>query len=266
MGSNVDAINVSSESIETSHNFQSFPPFGFNISVNTDQEPILAGPIPNNINGSFSNIIHNLPSLRPNTLQSGQQHPLVQTSETTTEGTIGIVVSTEPQSASNTLQEQPSQTADTEKQEGSGLLSRIRDVIIALATALMVQNIGLPLGVGGPARKEDTHIGAEMRFPNNPGIRFNGVNSGSRPFIIKDPQVRKTIEESNAFFDGTSLNFTIPVQVREHTLACNVHCLCFISVLEDNFFNLPITDFGEPLPRRRVSSSIVFVERPFLFT
>ena len=229
VGSNVDAIKVSSESIETSHNFQSFPPFGFNISVNTDQEPILAGPIPNNINGSFSNIIHNLPSLRPNTLQSGQQHPLVQTSETTTEGTNGIVVSTEPQSASNTLQEQPSQTADTEKQEGSGLLSRIRDVIIALATALMVQNIGLPLGVGGPARKEDTHIGAEMRFPNNPGIRFNGVNSGSRPFIIKDPQVRKTIEESNAFFDGTSLNFTIPVQVREHTLACNVHCLCFIA-------------------------------------
>lgn len=208
---NVGNDRISTRPSGTSHDFQSFPPFKFNISVNTNKEPILAGPIPNNINGKPPEIIQNLATLRPSILQSGQ--PQLQTDSQTTDGTVGTGISSEFDTTPTTLPEPiQTQTADTEKPETPGLLSRIRDVIIALATALMVQNIGLPLGVGGPARKGDTNIGGDI-FPNRPIFGFNGIGGGGRPFIVKDPKVRKTLEESNAFFDGTSLNFTIPVQV-----------------------------------------------------
>ena len=52
----------------------------------------------------------------------------------------------------------------------------------------------------------------------------NGFAGGSirRPLIVKDPKVRKTLEDSHALFDGTSLNFTIPVQVSTATRNINV--------------------------------------------
>ena len=88
----------------------------------------------------------------------------------------------------------------------------------------MVQNIvSDPLGGGGPARKGDTNIGSNG-FSNRPIFTNNGFTGDSirRPFIVKDPKVRKTLEDSHALFDGTSLNFTIPVQVSTATRNINV--------------------------------------------
>ena len=93
----------------------------------------------------------------------------------------------------------------------------------------MVQNIGFPLGGGGPARKGDTNIRGNI-FPNRPIFGVNGIRGGgNKPLIVKDPKVRKTLEESNAFFDGTSLNFTIPVQVsRINNHLSNYHLYALI--------------------------------------
>ena len=76
----------------------------------------------------------------------------------------------------------------------------------------MVQNIGFPLGTGGLAREGDSPIDG-ITWPGRPASGINVIGGAARPFIVKDPHVRKTLEESNAFFDGTSLNFTIPIKV-----------------------------------------------------
>ena len=190
------------------HNFQSFPPFKFNITVSTGQEPITAGEIPNNVNGNVPNFLKPIIGLRP----SSSLRPFEEQHTSENGDQSGVDTKVGQESSSPTIT--PSQTSESSNvdqespSESSGLLARIRDVILALAATLMVQNIsgGLPLGVGGPARKGDTNIRDE------PAIG-RPVIGGNRPFIVKDPKVRKTLQESNAFFDGTSLNFTIPVEV-----------------------------------------------------
>ena len=196
------------------HNFQSFPPFKFNITVSSGKEPITAGEIPNNVNGNVPNILKPIIGLRPSSsLRPQEQQPDPQGSDGN-----DIDVKINQQSTSNTIKpsgnSEPSDGNGESSGDSTGLLARIRDVILALAATLMVQNIsgGLPLGGGGPARKGDTNVGDEP-FSVRPNPGFSGIGGGNRPFIVKDPNVRKTLQESNAFFDGTSLNFTIPVEV-----------------------------------------------------
>ncbi len=88
----------------------------------------------------------------------------------------------------------------------SGLFERVRDILLTLAAGLMTQAISFPVV---PSRRGDA----------DPGTRFP---------IIRDPSIRKKIQEENFSFQGNTLNFTIPIgpsefnNLRDETLRRNL--------------------------------------------
>ena len=88
-------------------------------------------------------------------------------------------------------------TPASEEGFSSGLFERVRDILLTLAAGLMTQAISFPVL---PSRRGDA---AE------PPTRF------SQAPIIRDPSIRKKIQEENFSFSGNTLNLTIPIQPSE---------------------------------------------------
>ena len=92
----------------------------------------------------------------------------------------------------------------------SSLLERIRDILLTLAAGLMTQAISFP---ALPSRRGDV-TESPTRVPQFP--------------IIRDPSIRKKIQEENFSFKGNTLNFSIPLQpsdldkLRDETLRKNL--------------------------------------------
>ena len=90
-----------------------------------------------------------------------------------------------------------SSTTTAASQEGflsPSLFERIRDILLTLAAGLMTQAISFPVV---PSRRGDV-TESPNRVPQFP--------------IIRDPSIRKKIEEGSLSFSGNVLNLTIPIQ------------------------------------------------------
>ena len=87
----------------------------------------------------------------------------------------------------------------------SGVLSRVRDLVVALVAGLIAQTVGFPFSPAAPARKD----AAEGQF----------IKTGQRPtppsFNVRDPFIRNKYKESEGAFDGSIFNFTIPLTPEE---------------------------------------------------
>ena len=87
----------------------------------------------------------------------------------------------------------------------SGVLSRVRDLVVALVAGLIAQTVGFPFSPAAPARKDT----AEGQF----------IKTGQRPgppsFNVRDPFIRNKFKESEGAFDGSIFNFTIPLTPEE---------------------------------------------------
>jgi len=119
--------------------------------------------------------------------------------------TLPIVIFKSPQSEpSLSSSDSPSSTSTEtttppaeESFLSSGLFERVRDILLTLAAGLMTQAISFPVL---PSRRGDA---AE------PPSRF------SQTPIIRDPSIRKKIQEENFSFSGNTINLTIPIQPNE---------------------------------------------------
>ena len=83
----------------------------------------------------------------------------------------------------------------------SGVLSRVRDLMVALVAGLIAQTVGFPFSP--PARKDT--------------LEGQLINTKPRPptFNVRDPFIRNKVKESEGAFDGNNFNFSIPISPEE---------------------------------------------------
>ena len=83
----------------------------------------------------------------------------------------------------------------------SGVLARVRDLMVALVAGLIAQTVGFPFSP--PARKDT--------------LEGQLINTKPRPptFNVRDPFIRNKVKESEGAFDGNNFNFSIPISPEE---------------------------------------------------
>ena len=86
----------------------------------------------------------------------------------------------------------------------SGILTRVRDLSIALIAGLVAQSVGLPFSTSS-SKKDDKEGVLLPNIPTKP----------PQVFTAKDPFVRNRIKGGEGAFDGNFFNLTIPIKPEE---------------------------------------------------